>query len=666
MAAFLVFVCTVMVQALEPDAAKIGLVKSGKLTQAKASWWGFNTEDSTQSLQAAIDSGVKRLVVDRQASPWIVCPIKLRSNLEFVLEEGTQIVAKRGEYKQNRDALLNLVAIENVRIIGHGATLRMWIQDYLSSDYTRGEWRHAINILSGRNILIEGLLIKESGGDGIYLGVNHDGTRTPCTDVHINKVICDGNCRQGISVISAVNLLIENTIMRNTKGMPPMAGIDFEPNDASECFINCVMKNCVCENNSSTGYILALAQLNESSKPVSITMENCISRNNLRGGFAVTMSNGRDHRGREIKPFTGSIVLRGCRAENEDAGLVFGRKAAAGPLVTVEKCELTDCGRDGKSPIQFYSQCQDTDPIGGVVFKDVTIRNESPSNKPLAFVSGAITGDGLVDVKGSLTIAGKEGQSTLQIDDAWLEKTYPSLKTKKFPAVTLPKFVAPEPVQETGKKAKRAVLSARSDATCLFTATKGQKVRFVVVQRQIGRKGSRFQQPAMTLPSGKVKKLAALKPLGEESVYELTAPETGNYLVRFLIGHNALIVKSSNVPFALYASPYQKIIASRGNFYFRVPDGTKDFQIKVFGAGYGPGEGVKATLFDPDGKEVWIGDTSGELTFYSPETGSVKAGLWKINFAKPSQGIFEDFGLAIEGIPPLFSHDPNLLPVVAP
>lgn len=667
LAAVFVLATSISSTALEPDPAKIAQVKNGTLTEAKASWWGFDVNDSTQALQAAIDSGVKRLVVDRQKTPWIVSPIKLRSNLELVLEKGTEILAKKGEYKHNRDSLLNLIGVENVRITGPGATLRMRLADYMGNDYTWGEWRHAINIMSGRNIQIEGLLITQSGGDGIYLGVDPTGSRAPCTDIHINNVVCDANGRQGISVISAVNLLIENTILRNTKGMPPMAGIDFEPNSSTECFINCVLRNCVSENNNSSGYIFAMAQLNETSKPIDIIMENCISRNNRAGGIVVSMSNGCNHTGREVKPFTGSIVLQNCRVENEVYGLTFGRKAAAGPLVTVRNCQLVNCSQGGKAPVQFYSRCTDTDAVGGVVFDDLLIRDDSQCNRPIEFISGAINGNGLVNVKGTLALVGKEGQHKLQINDAWLEKNYPSVNIKKFPPFELPRFVASEPIQDDGSKVKRSVLTARSDATCLFAATKDQKVRFVIEQKKIGRYGSRLKSPVMTLPSGKTKKLAPLKPSGEDSVYEMTALETGNYMIRFLIDHNAMVVKSSNVPFAFYAFPYQMFFLARGDFYFRVPDGTKDFQIKVFGAGYGPGEGVKATLFDPDGKQVWVGDTTGELVFYSPESGTVPpSGLWKINFAKPSKGIFEDFGIALEGIPPLISHDPNLLPVVAP
>ncbi|MBO5436464.1 MAG: hypothetical protein J6A23_02280, partial [Thermoguttaceae bacterium] len=63
-------------------------VLDGKRTEAAASWWGFDAEDSTRFLQAALNSGVKKLTIDRQASEWIVRPLSGAGNLELVLQDG--------------------------------------------------------------------------------------------------------------------------------------------------------------------------------------------------------------------------------------------------------------------------------------------------------------------------------------------------------------------------------------------------------------------------------------------------------------------------------------------------------------------------------------------------------------------------------------------------
>ena len=49
-----------------------------------------------------------------------------------------------------------------------------------------------------------------------------------CRDVLINRVVCDRNTRQGMSVIGAVNLMVRDSEFSGTNGSAPMAGIDFE------------------------------------------------------------------------------------------------------------------------------------------------------------------------------------------------------------------------------------------------------------------------------------------------------------------------------------------------------------------------------------------------------------------------------------------------------
>ncbi len=46
--------------AAEVNQEMIDRVAGGELTEAKASWWGFDEADSTEALQAATDSGVPK------------------------------------------------------------------------------------------------------------------------------------------------------------------------------------------------------------------------------------------------------------------------------------------------------------------------------------------------------------------------------------------------------------------------------------------------------------------------------------------------------------------------------------------------------------------------------------------------------------------------------
>ncbi len=54
------------------DQQAIDAIAAGTRTEARASWWGFDPDDATGALQAAINSGAKRVIVDNVGKPWTV------------------------------------------------------------------------------------------------------------------------------------------------------------------------------------------------------------------------------------------------------------------------------------------------------------------------------------------------------------------------------------------------------------------------------------------------------------------------------------------------------------------------------------------------------------------------------------------------------------------
>ena len=143
--------------------------------------------------------------------------------------------------------------------------------------------------MSSHKVNIINLSIVDTGGDGIYLGISKRGEPP---DILIKNVVCDGNNRQGISVIAAVNMLIEDTKLINTSGTAPEAGIDFEPNLPDEPIRNCVMRNCYSENNNGGGYVFYLPNMVSDISPLEVTLENCISVNDKRSPLALHTGNG--------------------------------------------------------------------------------------------------------------------------------------------------------------------------------------------------------------------------------------------------------------------------------------------------------------------------------------------------------------------------------------
>jgi hypothetical protein len=312
------------------DKKAIEDVINGKNAEANASWWGFNEEDSTQALQAAISSKAKRIIVPNMGKPWVVESIFLESDKEIIFEKGVIVVAKLGAFKGRRDTLFRANNKRNIVLSGYCAEFIMWKQDYMQAPYEKGEWRSCISIYGTQNIKVYGLQLANSGGDGIYISGGVSKENAPNSDnIYIKDVICDNHYRQGISIISASNLLIENCVFQNTKGTPPQAGIDFEPNRLDEVLINCKVKNCLISDNYGVGIAIYVSAFNKTSKPISIEIEGCQVLRNKQGSISIagkTVNNIGDPKG--------NISIRNCKID----GQVEQRKA---PMLDVRFEEIS-------------------------------------------------------------------------------------------------------------------------------------------------------------------------------------------------------------------------------------------------------------------------------------------------------------------------------------
>jgi hypothetical protein len=272
------------------DAEALKLFREGKRTSVSAAWWGFNPDDSTTSVQEALDSGAPVVLIPALGAPWVVRELFVRSNTLLIIEEGAVITAKKGAFAEPSQTLLNLLDVENVKIYGYGATIRMRKEDYASPAYKKGEWRHTIQICGGKRVVIAGLCAEKSGGDGVYLG---RGSRQKTnSDIHLKDLLLREHYRQGISVITAENLLIENVEMAATSGTMPSAGIDFEPNMPDEDILACSLKNCIIRNNGGAGFQCYFMCHNMQSHLFEISLDGCTIYGNLVALFVIGFENG--------------------------------------------------------------------------------------------------------------------------------------------------------------------------------------------------------------------------------------------------------------------------------------------------------------------------------------------------------------------------------------
>ena len=104
----------------------------------KVSDFGWDAADSTRHVQAALDSGARRVIFDRVSGPWVVTPVEARSDTEIIFEEGVELRAKEGAFLGRHDCLMSFIGVTNVTLVGlgeKGGALRMRKLDYRRSPY---------------------------------------------------------------------------------------------------------------------------------------------------------------------------------------------------------------------------------------------------------------------------------------------------------------------------------------------------------------------------------------------------------------------------------------------------------------------------------------------------------------------------------------------------
>ncbi len=380
----------------EPD--QVEAVLAGEKDEANAAWWGFDPSDSTEYLQAAIDSGAARVVVPYTGEPWVVEPITIeRDGLELVFEPGVVVSAKRGSFLGRGDCLLLVRDSEDIVLTGYGATLRMWKGDYTDPPYEPAEWRHALSIRGSQNVKVLGLTLAESGGDGIYIGSGRD--NAPCRDITVRHVVCDANHRQGMSVITVDNLLVEHSIFSNTQGTAPQAGICLEPNNADQLMRDVVIRHNLFIDNARFGAHVWLANLSAESEPVSMLWENNYVSGGRIGLHAAQIS--------EDSP-EGTLVFRNNVVENTEIAGIKVRRWYAEGAVTAEfsgnllrnAADRGELGQDAyrqahpfypRAPILLTANRAEPKRQGNVSFDNDVVVDDRPG--PAVVVDGARDGD---------------------------------------------------------------------------------------------------------------------------------------------------------------------------------------------------------------------------------------------------------------------------------
>lgn len=321
--------------------------------------------DGTNRIQNAVDSGATEVVIPYIGRPWVVEPIRLRNNVTLRFEPGVVLLAKEGSFLGKHDSMLVLHEVDNVHISGYGATLRMRRDDYRGDRYEKGEWRHGVDMKGSSRITVEGLTIEESGGDGVYVGPTWDNRRVHCRNIKVVNCVMKKNYRQGMSIISGENVLVENCVFRDTGGTNPQAGLDIEPGSHRDKIVNIHVKNCRSINNVGSGFLLPLVRSDKRSSPVSVLIENCLADGSQSHLVAVNVGE---------RPCVGQVVFRNCTFKDTNFAGLRGQWDSVPDAFQLrfENCRWMDVAkRYNRSPFSMdLTTARGESSTAGVFFSD--------------------------------------------------------------------------------------------------------------------------------------------------------------------------------------------------------------------------------------------------------------------------------------------------------
>ena len=312
----------------------------------------------------------------------------------IIFEPGLILRAKKGAFLSSSDCMLKLSEAYNLKIIGYGATIQMNKAEYAA---LKGEWRHGISLLNCSNVEIYGFYLNESGGDGIY--VRGD---AKSENILLKDLWCDNHYRQGISIISAKNLVVRNCWFTNTSGTLPECGLDLEPNKNTDILVGILFDKCRFTNNFGNGTVLALVNLDSTSVPVDINFTDCY----YSGNHEITNRySGGDIRLGSAKTgaVKGSVNFTRCMVENSQWGAVSMRKPANAYRATFDDCVFVNVSQDQTKthncPIwievtDYHNPCP---RFGGVSFNNCLL-SYSSDNPILGSFGNEPTSPGLGNV----------------------------------------------------------------------------------------------------------------------------------------------------------------------------------------------------------------------------------------------------------------------------
>jgi len=265
--------------------------------------------------------------------------------------------------------LINVVDARDVELSGAGAVLRM-----NKADYKRSEYRHCIYISGSTNVEISGLTCMDAGGDGLYISGSE---KKPFSEnITISDVKVKGSVRQGLTVISARNLLVRKSLFAYSSGVMPQSGIDIEPASVRDRLERIQMEENVTEANAGNGIRIALSKLRAESTPISVIIRRHQDKAAGQNGLFATNETNNE------AGVPGTVLIDRFSSENARLyGIAFSFWNASGPSAIVQDASILNANQghttDYNAAVAIVRGGGGVGRLGNVKFQRVSIRDTS-------------------------------------------------------------------------------------------------------------------------------------------------------------------------------------------------------------------------------------------------------------------------------------------------
>ncbi|SNR36132.1 right-handed parallel beta-helix repeat-containing protein [Dokdonia pacifica] len=339
---------------------------------------GFDANDSTSFLEIAFtNTTADTIIIDNVGMDWRTGPLDInRDDVTIILESGVVIRALPNVFGEF-DSLIRIRDRSNITILGYGATLIMNKQEYI--DLADSEFRHGIDLNSAISILIEGLTIRDSGGDGISISKSFaaDSPQNYSENIRIKNCVSNNNYRQGLAIISAKDVEILYCEFSDTSGTLPEDGIDIEPFEPDQRIEDVLIKGCRILNNNGNAIQVAMEFMDDSSQDISILVEDTYMSGNHdpSNAFSFAELNIDDNGENGVDGF---VTFSNCYVDSSEWTAVYISKTIDSYQANFENCVFKDVSNDPidlNNPI-FFEVTDYENPVarfGGATFTNCTI-----------------------------------------------------------------------------------------------------------------------------------------------------------------------------------------------------------------------------------------------------------------------------------------------------